>query len=233
MRVLDLFSGIGGFSLGLERAGMRTVAFCESDAFCRRILAKHWPHVRIYDDVRSLSAARLAADGIAVDVICGGPPCQPNSYASRGRGIGTTRDDWLWPEMLRLVSECRPAWVVCENVAYLDSVAIDQVADGLEALHYQVSPPLEIPACAVGLDHQRARLWLLGYADGEGQSVGTIDAKVAGLSGGRPDARNDRSADGLSGRVDRLRALGNSLVPQIPEAIGRAIMAVTPDVEPC
>ena len=88
MRVLDLFSGIGGFSLGLERAGMTTVAFCEIEPFCRRVLAKHWPGVPCYNDIRTLSAERLAADGISVDVICGGFPCQDISYAGGGGRLG-------------------------------------------------------------------------------------------------------------------------------------------------
>ena len=95
MNVLDLFSGIGAFSLGLERAGMKTVAFCEVDPFCRRVLAKHWPEVPCYDDVRTLTAARLAADGISVDVICGGFPCQDISVAGRGAGITGERSG-LW-----------------------------------------------------------------------------------------------------------------------------------------
>lgn len=86
IRLLDLFSGIGGFSLGLERThGFETVAFCEIDPYCRRVLAKHWPNVRQYEDVRTLTAEQLAADGISVDAICGGFPCQPFSSASRGR----------------------------------------------------------------------------------------------------------------------------------------------------
>src|SRR5437879_1345092 len=91
-RLLDLFSGIGGFSLGLERSGgFKTVAFCELNSFCQMILAKHWPEVPIYDDVRSLSADRLAADGIAVDAVCGGFPCQDVSLAGSGDGLDGER----------------------------------------------------------------------------------------------------------------------------------------------
>lgn len=91
MNVLDLFSGIGAFSLGLERAGMRTVAFCEIDPFCRRVLARHWPHVLCYDDVRTVTAERLRTDGIAVDVICGGFPCQDISVVGTGAGLAGGR----------------------------------------------------------------------------------------------------------------------------------------------
>src|SRR3954462_10460621 len=98
MNVLDLFSGIGGFSLGLERAGMTTVAFCEIDPFCRRVLAKHWPEVLCYHDVRELSAQHLTADGIRdIDLICGGFPCQDISIAGRGAGIAGDRSG-LWSE---------------------------------------------------------------------------------------------------------------------------------------
>src|SRR6478609_796701 len=95
VNVLDLFSGIGGFSLGLERAGMRTVAFCEIDPYCRAVLARHWPDVRIYTDIRELNAATLASNGIVADVICGGFPCQDISTAGKGAGIGGARSG-LW-----------------------------------------------------------------------------------------------------------------------------------------
>ena len=95
MRVLDLFSGIGGFSLGLERAGMTTVAFCEYEDFPRRVLAKHWPNVPCYPDVRTLTKEQLAADGITADLICGGYPCQPFSHA--GKRGGDEDDRHLWP----------------------------------------------------------------------------------------------------------------------------------------
>ena len=118
MRVLDLFSGIGGFSLGLERAGMQTVAFCEIEPFCRAVLAKHWPGVKIYEDIRTLTAATLERDGIAVDVICGGFPCQDISVAGRGAGLAGERSG-LWREYFRLVGELRPRVVIVENVAAL------------------------------------------------------------------------------------------------------------------
>jgi DNA (cytosine-5)-methyltransferase 1 len=220
-KVLDLFSGIGGFSLGLERAGMRTVAFVEIDPFCRRVLAKHWPDVPCYDDVRSLTADRLRADGIAPDVICGGFPCQPFSSAARGRNRG---DGNLWSEMRRIVSECQPDWIICENVIDLDRLALRQVVADLEGLGYQIAPPFEIPACAVGHDHRRARLWICGHTDSKGKSSRAIDDEVARLSRHRNRARRVGAAYGLPTRMDRLRVLGNAVVPQIPKIIGRAIM---------
>jgi len=221
VNVLDLFSGIGGFSLGLERAGMRTVAFCEIDPYCRRVLARHWPHVPCYCDIRTLTAERLAADGIAVDLICGGFPCQPFSSAARGRNL---RNVSLWPEMCRIISECRPGWIVCENVVDLDRLAIRQVVADLEGLGYEVAPPLEIPACAVGHDHRRARIWICGHTDRKSQSSRAIHDQVGRLPEHHSRAGSMGAADGLSRRMDRLRSLGNAVVPQIPEIIGRAIM---------
>ncbi len=216
MNVLDLFSGIGGFSLGLERAGMRTVAFCEIDPYCRRVLAKHWPNIPIYEDIRTFNIGRGFAD-----VVCGGFPCQPYSSAARGRN---RIDGALWPEMLRVISECQPAWVICENVTHFDRLAIRQVVVDLERLGYEIAPPFEIPACAVGHDHKRSRLWIIGHADGQGEPIGTINGKMARMSGIGDHAGGSRDPHGIPNRVDRLRALGNAVVPQIPEIIGKVIM---------
>jgi DNA (cytosine-5)-methyltransferase 1 len=113
LNVLSLFAGIGGFDIGLEATGgFKTVAFCEIDPFCRRVLASHWPEVPCYDDIRALTASRLDTDRIAVDVVCGGFPCQPHSTASRGRRVA----DCLWSEMLRVIGEVRPEYVIAENV---------------------------------------------------------------------------------------------------------------------
>ena len=215
LNVLDLFSGIGGFSLGLERTGgFRTVAFCEIDAYCQRVLRKHWPDVPIYSDVRTLPV-------ISCDVICGGFPCQPFSSAARGRHTAEN----LWPEMLCVIRRARPDWVIGENVARLDRVALDQVVLDLEAIGYTVAPTFEIPACAVGHDHWRPRLWILAHADRDCKPSRAIDAEVAELSRGDRDPGRLGAPHGLSGRMDRLHALGNAIVPQIPELIGRAILA--------
>lgn len=226
-RVLDLFSGIGGFSLGLERTGgFETVAFCEIDPFCRKVLAKHWPNVRQYDDVRELTADRLRSDGIVVDVICGGFPCQPFSTASAGKRRGVSDDRHLWPEMLRLVSECDPDWVIGENVVGIESMALRQVVSDLEGSGYQVAPPLEIPACAVGHDHKRSRYWFLAHSNLCQEPRCPVHAKAQVLSWSDYDADGMGEADGISSRLDRRRmeSLGNAVVPQIPEIIGRAIL---------
>ena len=114
-KVLDLFSGIGGFSLGLDRAGgFETVAFCEIEPYCQKVLAKHWPGVPIYDDVRTLTADTLARDGIGVDVICGGFPCQGISEAGLREGLQDARSG-LWSEYARLIGEIRPKYVIVET----------------------------------------------------------------------------------------------------------------------
>ena len=169
MKVLDLFSGIGGFSLGLERTGgFETVAFCEIDPFCRKVLAKHWPDVRQYDDVRTLTAERLRADGIVPDVICGGFPCQDISVAGRREGLDGTRSG-LWGELCRLVDELRPQFAIVENVSGLLAGPSDQpggwfgrVLGDLAEIGFDAEWHC-IPAAAVGAPHIRDRLWIVAY----------------------------------------------------------------------
>jgi DNA (cytosine-5)-methyltransferase 1 len=328
MKVLDLFSGIGGFSLGLERAGMTTVAFCEIEPFCRQVLAKHWPGIPIYDDVRALTGGRLRADGVVPDLICGGFPCQDISVAGRGAGLAGDRSG-LWFEYLRVIEETRPRWVVIENVPALRTRGLDVVLGGLAALGYDAEWHC-IPASAIGAPHRRDRVWLVAHSDrgqckrqvieicagrnapsgcceavananspwqheqahggiesglgaaiggrdvadalraepphrhaeplwagpapvdverccGGGRGADMANAGIEGLSAperqavlgtGRWDEGRaasecgwwsvepdvGRVAHGVPRRVDRLRALGNAVVPQIPELIGRAIM---------
>lgn len=169
-RVLDLFSGIGGFSLGLERTGgFETVAFCEIDPFCRRVLAKHWPKVPRYEDVRELTADRLATDGIAVDVICGGFPCQDLSRAGKRSGLEGERSG-LWSEVSRLVRELRPDFVIVENVPELNSFGLGRVLGDLADVGYDAEWD-GIPAAAVGSPQLRARTWLLAYPAGVGDGL--------------------------------------------------------------
>lgn len=157
LQILDLFSGIGGFSLGLERAGMETVAFCKIEKFPRRVLRKHWPDVPIFKDVRELHAKDLPK---AVDVICGGYPCQPFSVAGKRRGKEDDRH--LWPEMFRLVRECRPSFVICENVVGHVTMGLDTVLSDLEGEGYTCWAFI-IPACAVNAIHRRDRLWIVAH----------------------------------------------------------------------
>ncbi len=164
LRVLDLFSGIGGFSLGLERAGMQTVAFCEIEPFARRVLAKHWPKVPIYGDVRELTADALRRDGITVDVICGGFPCQDVSLAGKRVGIEGERTG-LWREFRRLIGELRPRYVLAENVPGILSSGAGVVLGDLAALGYNALWEC-IPASALGAPHRRDRWWLVAHPDG-------------------------------------------------------------------
>ena len=314
MKVLDLFSGIGGFALGLERAGMETVAFCEYDKKARLVLKKHWPDVPMYNDVRTLTGEQLEKDGITdIGLICGGYPCQPFSVA--GKREGHADDRHLWPEFFRLIKEIRPTWVIAENVAGHINMGLDSVLADLESEGYQCQTFL-IPACAVGAFHRRGRVWIIANSDSSisgnqwqdemldhrqmdkrktfsvnngntrivghseklqrdggsvyrkhskkdnGESGGTgrpisdvADTMHQGLQGrketgntessrkGReelptrcgersqpgnwlPEPSVGRVANGVPRRVDRLKQLGNAVVPQIPEVIGRFIMEI-------
>ena len=244
LKVLDLFSGIGGFSLGLERTGgFETVAFCEIDPFCQKVLKKHWPEVEIYNDVRTLDY-----DG-AVDVITGGYPCQPESAARRHADQVTGFDDprWLWPEVNRLLAKFRPSWFLGENVFNHINMGLDQVLSDLEALGY-TARAFVIPAASVGAFHKRNRVWIVANADSErraeldnGGEIRLPDVFVESMGERRfyrpdnlpvhmggiysnPSSGALRNDDGLSEGVDRLKACGNAVVPQIPEIIGRAIL---------
>lgn len=245
LRVLDLFSGIGGFSLGLERAGgFETVAFCEIDDHCLAVLAKRWPTVRQYQDVRSLSAAQLDADGIVVDAICGGFPCQDISLAGNGEGLDGERSG-LWSEIARLVGELRPRFLLVENVAALLGRGLDRVLGDLAALGYDAEWHC-IPAAYIGARHIRDRVWIVAEPTGKRQDARPyVDAVVLErfrksctawgedrfIPGTQlcddwtpPNYLFERVDDGTSHRLDRLGECGNAVVPQIPELIGRAIL---------
>src|SRR3990172_9328041 len=169
--MLDLFSGIGGFSLGLERTnGFETVAFCEIEPYPQAVLRKHWPNVPIYDDIRTLTAERLKSDGISVDVITGGFPCQDLSVAGKQAGIDGERSG-LWKELCRIISEVRPQYAIVENVPALLSgdrgrwfgrVLGDLAQIGYDAEWHCIS------ASAVGAPHRRDRIWIIAYTDKQG-----------------------------------------------------------------
>ena len=220
MRFGSLFTGIGGLDLGLERAGMECAWQVEIDPYCRAVLEKHWPGVPRWDDVKTFTGEGFEP----VDLICGGFPCQPHSSASHGRRLGTADSRWLWPDMRRIVRFAKPTWVVAENVPHLDGPALKQVVSDLEEDLYEVGI-LEVPACAFGFTHRRNRYWICGYSDSNSEPRFPINAEMAGLS--RPRHRNTGEVGatyGVSSRMDRLAALGNAVVPQVAEAIGRAIM---------
>lgn len=241
LRVLDLFSGIGGFSLGLERTGgFETVAFCEIDPYCRQVLAKHWPGVRQYEDVRSLDAGRLSSDGIGADVICGGFPCQDISHAGAGAGIKGERSG-LWSEFARLIREIRPRYVLVENVAALLDRGMGDVLGDLAAIGFDAEWSV-VSMCSVGAPHMRRRVFIVAYPYGvdgwqgvwhtAARSDWALQAEH-GLARTRTGWRARledpselyRGADGLPDGLERNRAIGNSVGPAIPELIGNAILA--------
>jgi DNA (cytosine-5)-methyltransferase 1 len=202
VKVLDLFSGIGGFSLGLERAGMQTVAFCEIEPFCRKILRKHWPSVPIYEDVTKLTAKQLTTDGISVDVICGGFPCQDISTAGKGAGIGGERSG-LWKEYARLIGQLRPRYVIVENVSALLGRGLSVVLGDLAEIGYDAEWHC-IPASAVGAPHRRDRVWIIaswqgmgGYAKGNSSGAERSLSEGADANAGRanPGTRPNSDAD--------------------------------------
>ncbi len=156
MRVLDLFSGIGGFSLGLERAGMKTVAFCEIDPFCRKVLRKHWPDVPIFEDIKT-----LRGDEVGCDVITAGFPCQPFSTCGREKGKKDPRH--LWPEVIRVISEARPSWAILENVYGFVRLGLDDVQADLEREGYN-SRAAVLPSCSTGKNHRRDRVFIVAHS---------------------------------------------------------------------
>lgn len=241
MTVGSLFSGIGGFDLGLERAGMQIKWQVENDKYCNSVLTKHWPTVTRYGDITGIDWRNVDP----VDVICGGFPCQPFSFSGKRRSKDDNR--YLWPEVVRCLSGTRPTWFIGENVPGIINLAFDTVCTDLETLGYEVAT-FNIPACAVGAPHQRKRIWFVAYAEGERRGEAwndcersqkwsprsrAMDHSVSKQSERRGDRIErwptepglGRVAHGVPNRVDRLRGLGNAVVPQIAEALGRMILA--------
>jgi len=254
LKVLDLFSGIGGFSLGLERTGgFETVAFCEIEEFPRRVLKKHWPEVPCYHDVRELTADVLRRDVISVDVICGGFPCQDISVAGKKLGLAGERSG-LWSEIDRLVGELRPKFIIVENVANLlagpssrPGAWFGRVLGDLAERRYDAEWR-NIPAWIMGHPHARERVWIVAYpseerwegilpnflSQREAEDFGKSKASIA-LAASRNLDRRARGGvdgeplcfsgdDGIPDIVAKLGACGNAVIPQIPEMIGRAIL---------
>jgi DNA (cytosine-5)-methyltransferase 1 len=162
LHVLDLFSGIGGFTLGLERTGgFCTVAFCEADRWCRRHLARHWPDVPCYDDIRVLNRHCLLPSATRTDVLTGGFPCQDISIAGCGAGLAGARSS-LWFEYRRLVEEIQPHWAIIENVPALRSRGLEDILGSLAALGYDAEWHC-VPAASLGAPHRRDRIWIVAY----------------------------------------------------------------------
>lgn len=242
-RHLDLFSGIGGFALGLERTGhFETIGFCESDQICRKVLQKHWPNVPIFNDVRSLNYEGT------VDIITGGFPCQP--FSSAGKRRSTNDDRYLWPAMFEVVKKYKPAWFIGENVAGIlsmgfagsspkmegkaDPGVLHQIIKDLKKEAYSVRVFI-IPAVAVDAPHRRDRTWIVANSNRKREQQPQRHIKESGGRvghGGKKKWKNwaieppvGRVVNGLPGRMDRLKQLGNAVVPEVVTRIGHAIAA--------
>lgn len=256
MKFLSLFSGIGGFDWGLERAGMKCAGQVEIDNFCIKVLEKHFPNVKRIKDIKDVTENDFGA----VDLVCGGFPCQPFSIA--GKRKGKTDDRYLWQEMFRVIKIYKPTWVLGENVTGIVNLGLGDVLFDLESAGYEVQPVI-IPACAVGAPHRRNRVWIIAYSSSNGlqnkkdeqilgkekqakffscksknlknvtnatslyaqgylQKQGKI--KLGRGAWWKTEPCVDRVADGIPTRVDRLKSLGNAVVPQIVEILGRLIM---------
>lgn len=235
MRFGSLFSGIGGMDLGLERAGMTCAWQVELDPFCRRVLAKHWPDVPKFEDVRDVGAHNLEP----VDLIAGGFPCQDISYAGYGAGLAGERSG-LWYEFARIIRELGPSYALVENVAALLDRGLGDVLGTLADLGYDAEWS-SLTACALGAPHMRRRVFVVAYAngqhgrprvrnplartewplpplDGPAGSRARYGARLADPSG------LYRGADGVPDRMERNRGIGNAVAPDVAEFIGRRLM---------
>lgn len=250
MKHLDLFSGIGGFALAAQWAGIETVAFCEIDDFACKVLNKNFPNVPIHLDIRELDGEQYAG----IDIITGGYPCQPFSIA--GNQKAEKDDRHLWPEMFRVITQAKPTWVVCENVYGHIALGLDCVLHDLESLGY-ATQPFVIPALAAGANHNRERVFIVAYAAGNGrdESATTRSNEAEDDNGScrtQQDSYNERRSslrfgvdwrsgtpwgwgiephalrvdDGLPNRMDRCKSLVNAIVPQVAYEILRGIRAV-------
>ena len=227
MTIGSLFSGIGGLEMGLEMCGLGPVRWqAERDPYASAVLAKHWPTVKRYSDVRDIDEKAER-----VDVICGGFPCQDISNAGKRAGLDGSRSG-LWVEFARVIRDLRPRLVFVENVAALADRGLDRVIGTLSALGFDAEWEV-FSALEVGAPHTRERLFILAYANGNGESVGAFDAETPRLpettvsvrDGWPPAPERLRMDDGVSAGLDRLRCLGNAVVPQQAALAWQTLMA--------
>jgi len=242
MNHLDLFSGIGGFSLAASWVwgeDHNIVSFVEIDKFCQKVLAKHWPNVPCHDDIRTYKH-----NGTNVDLLTGGFPCQPFSCA--GKRAGSEDDRHLWPQMLRVIRAVRPTYIIGENVAGIINMELDQVLSDLEDSEYEVQPFL-IPACGVDAPHRKKIGRHCEYSGTMADTTGTrlqewrssqvgryeqkSKPKRCGCEQGKPtywlpEPNMGRVAYGVRNRVDRLKLLGNAIVPQVVVPIMECIKSI-------
>ena len=268
MKHLDLFSGIGGFALAVDAVWPNAEhEFCEIDPYCQQVLKKHFPNSKIHGDIKTLAYTdngrsaqqKLEAAGHKqcdrkpkFDLLTGGFPCQPFSTAGKRRA--TADDRHLWPEMLRIIRETSPTWILGENVAGIINLALEQVCLDLEAEGYEVQP-FVIPACAINAPHRRDRVWIIAHRKGQqcerSEQEGSFSGQPEAQAGDRDSNAADWSRnwveiatelcgvdDGLPVELDgfkltkaqhrtqRLKALGNGIVPQVAIEILKAIKAL-------
>ncbi len=246
MNYIDLFSGIGGFALGAYWAGLKVENhyFSEVDPYCVQLYRERFPESIPLGDISAYENWALP-DGEYI--VSGGFPCTPFSVAGKQRG--EEDDRYLWPAMFGVIQKVRPRWVVCENVTAIDGMVLESVLSDLESAGYETAPPLEIPAVAVGCYGERYRTWIIAYADGERADQWSNNERHSNewsmeahdQEGRAPRSRVSRrlvrtlwreeavpdflrSDYVLPDRVDRVRALGNAIVPQIAEQLFRAII---------
>ena len=269
LSVLDLFSGIGGFSLGLEATGkFKTIGFCEKDKFCQKVLQKHWPDTPIYEDIKKLDGTKIKAD-----VITGGFPCQSISIA--GKQKGKNDDRFLFPEMLRVIKETQARWIIGENVQNLLNISNGEILQGihndLESIGYEVQT-FSISASSQGAWHKRQRIWIIANTNTRLSFRENKEIQTRGITSnnGSTNVANSnnirtqvqtkgkhtsfkmfgshskkswwktfsefyRIPDGLQygldkDRTNRIKALGNAIVPQIATEIGKAIIKAEEEV---
>jgi len=232
---LDLFSGIGGFALAANWAGFTTVGFVEYEDFPKRLLSRRFPGIPIHSDIHDFDATPFRG----VDLVTGGFPCQPFSTAGKQRG--KEDDRWLWKEMLRVVVEAQPTWVLAENVAGIINMALDEVLLDLEAQDYATATVI-LPACSQNALHRRDRVWIIAKSLAHSEIERTQGLRASGVEESHPHAGQEvplcryerigssywetepavgRVADGIPNRVDRLKGLGNSILPQVAYEIIR------------
>lgn len=239
MKVLDLFSGIGGFALGLEACGtFTTEQFVELDPFCRQVLAKHWPEVPIHADIRSYTAGEGA-----FDVLVGGFPCQDISIAGSGLGLAGARSG-LWAEYFRLIKEVKPAYAIIENVKALFSRGLGQVLSDIASIGYDAEWH-NLPAAVFGHLQARERVWIIAYPH-QNRSEGLLTGADIGAARQRWSRSEEdlqsiidapfehgsshpkpllRRVDGrIPDRAHRVGACGNAVSPRVVEVLGRAIL---------
>jgi DNA (cytosine-5)-methyltransferase 1 len=224
---VDVFAGIGGGSLGLERAGLACVGQVEIDPYCNKILEKHWPNVKRIRDIHDVKGDEFGP----IQLIFGGYPCQCDSTAGKRKGIEDDR--WLWPEMLRIIKYARPDWVVGENVINHENMGLKVVITDLESIGYQVRPFI-IPDAACGIQTVERHIWTVA-ASSKIRLQGSQEDSDSDHRIKREFSRNDkrifdrwslpesrlcRSLKRISGGMDRLKCLGNSVSPQIPYILG-------------